>query len=175
MARCRNMKIHLSKPVACMVLYSFLMVCPLNAASNIGVYENNGDLVVSEGEIQQKLLIPSIMKTKSRFQIRIKKSDTTQLSNLGEPSLDAKVEARRIMFKANQAFFSGDLEKTWELIDQAEKLDPGYYRIRNMKGSLLYKLGSRDVARELWKTSLEINPEQPDIKALLDNTKETTK
>lgn len=82
-------------------------------------------------------------------------------------SLADKVKARRLLTEANQAFFRGDLPRSWQLIDQAEGLNPHDHKILSMKGSLLFKTGSKDLAVQLWQSSLQQNPNQPDIAALL--------
>jgi tetratricopeptide (TPR) repeat protein len=137
-------------------------------ANDIKVYENYGDLVIKNGAKQQKLIIPPQMKNHSRFLIRAK-PEGGKLGGVAS-STESKIEARRIMYQANQAFFKGEIEKTWDLIEQAEKLDPEFYRIKSMKGSLLYRIGSKDLAAELWKDSLEKKPDQPEIRALLEKT-----
>jgi tetratricopeptide (TPR) repeat protein len=144
-----------------------------DGANPVEVFENHGDLVLRDGDQQQRLLVPSQMRSHSRFIIRAKRAtDATTARDAAVAagsSTENKVAARRIMYQANQAFFKGEIEKTWELIEQAEKLDPEFYRIKSMKGSLLFKIGSKDLAVELWRESLTKNPNQPEIRAMLEN------
>lgn len=131
------------------------------------VFVNHGDLVLSEDGKMTKFITPRILMENGRFQVRIKRpvAEPKQEAELPavEVSLTDRIEARRIMHDANQAFFDGEIAKTWDLVARAESLDPTYFRIKTMKGSLLFKIGSTDLALEVWRDSLAQNPDQPEI------------
>jgi lipopolysaccharide biosynthesis regulator YciM len=142
------------------------------SSTGIEVFQSYGDLVVREGAEQRRLIIPSEMRSHPRFVIRTKRSnEALALTNpQREPSTEDKVNARKVMYQANQAFFKGEIEKAWQLVEEAENLDPDFYRIKSMKGSLLFKIGSKELAVDLWRDSLTKNPDQPEIRAMLEKT-----
>lgn len=134
------------------------------------VFYDRGDLVLVEGEDVTRFITPRILSEYGRFQLKIhrpkpKSPDVEELP--AERALADRIEARRIMHEANQAFFKGEIARAWELVAQAETLDPSFYRIKTMKGSLLYKIGSKDLAMEVWRESLAQNPDQPEIVLVL--------
>lgn len=137
------------------------------------VYLNQGNLVLEEDGKITKFITPSALSEHGRFQVRIKRPKAAVLPDaVPEPTvepatLSQRIEARRIMNDANAAFFKGDVTKAWDLVVQAENLDPTFYLIKTMKGSLLYKIGSTDLALEVWNESLTQNPDQPEIRQLM--------
>lgn len=137
----------------------------------LDVYENYGDLVLVEKNKVTKFITPKDIHANGSYVVRIKKIDDANNSiDEKTASQEEKIEARRIMFQANQEFFNGNLDKAWDLIEQAEKLDKDFYRIKSMKGSLLYRIGSKDLAVAMWQESLALNPAQPEIVKLLQET-----
>lgn len=138
------------------------------------VFINNGSVVLMEKDKTTKFITPKELLAHGRFEIRIKRPKTAEdqkEETIPTPTLSERIEARRIMHEANQAYFSGDIAKSWDLISQAEKLDPTFYRIKTMKGSLLYKIGSTDLAVEIWTESLAQHPDQPEIVQTLESLK----
>jgi hypothetical protein len=140
---------------------------------NSEVFVNHGSVVLMEQDKTTKFITPKELLAHGRFEIRIKrpKPVEAQPEVIPAPTLSERIEARRIMHEANQAYFSGDIAKSWDLIAQAEKLDPDFYRIKTMKGSLLYKIGSTDLAVEIWTESLAQNPDQPEIVHTIESLK----
>lgn len=135
------------------------------AAATNEVFVNNGSVVLMENDTITKFITPKELLENGRFEIRIKRPKPVEVvaEELPAPTLSERIEARRIMHDANQAYFAGDIQKSWELVAKAEELDPTFYRIKTMKGSLLYKIGSVDLAQEVWQESLAQNPNQPEI------------
>jgi len=137
------------------------------------VYLNQGHLVLEEDGKITKFITPRALSDHGRFQVRIvrPKADLPAEPLPTEPvepaTLSQRIEARRILNDANAAFFKGDVTKAWDLVVQAEKLDPTSYLVKTMKGSLLYKIGSPDLALEIWHESLAQNPDQPEIRQLM--------
>ena len=136
------------------------------------VYVNDGNIVLEEdGKITQ-YIAPKRLLDNGRFQIRINRPKAeviTDPQEVAASTLSDRIEARKIMHDANQAYFKGEIAKTWELVAQAEKLDPNFYRVITMKGSLLYKIGSTELAVEVWMESLAQNPNQPEIAKLIES------
>ncbi len=137
------------------------------------VYVNQGDLVLEEDGKVTKFIAPQKLMDHGRFEIKINRPKVEENEatpvEVAAASLADRIEARRIMHDANQAYFKGEIAKTWELVAQAEKLDPTYYRVITMKGSLLYKIGSTKLAVEVWMESLAQNPNQPEIAKLIES------
>lgn len=134
------------------------------------VYLNEGHIVLEENGVITKFFTPKRLVENGQFSVRIKNPPADTKNNnvdLSKITLDDKIEARRIMHEANQTYFDGKIAKTWELVEKAENLDPTYYRIKTMKGSLLFKIGSAELAREVWQESLQQNPNQPEIVAAI--------
>lgn len=160
-----------------MKYFLLLLLCMslrLEAAGSDGpvldVYENYGDFVLVEKSKVTRFVTPQSIHANGNFTIRIKRNPTAEPVVKAEPSQNDKIEARKLMYNANQAFFSGNFEKAWELVEQAEAKDPSFYRIKSMKASLLYRIGSKDLAVTLWQESLAINPDQPEIVDILKKT-----
>ncbi len=155
---------------------TFLYNSNINAQPNhnnkvLEAYFNNNAVVLEEeGEIT-KFITPKLLSDHGNFQIRISRPKALPEEPKKVITLGDKIEARRIMHEANQTFFNGEIAKTWELVAQAEDLDPDYYRIKTMKGSLLYKIGSKNLALEVWMESLAQNPDQPEILAVIKGQK----
>ncbi len=148
-----------------------------SSATSLEVYENNSDLVLVEPEGPRKLVAPKKLQSNGRYIIRMKKDAAMPVveDKAKEPTQEELISARKYLFDANEAFFKGDLQRAWALIDEAEKLDPENYRIKSMKGSLLYRTGSKDLAIPLWEQSLATNPDQPEIRKILEKSKEELK
>jgi hypothetical protein len=135
------------------------------------VYINNGNLVLEENGKVTQFIIPKKLLDNGRYQIRVKRPAVEKNQPPKETlatTLSDRIEARRIMHDANQAYYKGEIAKTWDLVAKAEKLDPKFYRVITMKGSLLYKIGSEELAAEVWQKSLQQNPDQPEIAKLID-------
>lgn len=133
--------------------------------SNGDVFINHGSIILMENDKATRFITPKALMNHGRFQIRIKRPQEQEanVAAAPQPTLSERIEARRIMHEANQAYFNNDLTKSWELVAKAEQLDPDFYRIKTMKGSLLYKIGSVDLATEVWNESLTQHPDQPEI------------
>lgn len=138
----------------------------------VSVTKSDGDLVLVEKKGTTRLITPSTMFKRGRFSVRVPRPKAVVESpaevKLKTPSVTDRVNAQKYLFAANQAFFDSELDKAWALVDRAEQLDPTDHRIMNMKGSLLYRTGSKDLAVALWKQSLKARPDQPDIKKMLE-------
>lgn len=150
------------------LLLSLPLVSPASApaeeAGKNEVFINHGSIVLMENDAITKFITPKLLMEHGRFEVRIKRPKAEAAPEaLPAATLSERIEARRIMHDANQAYFAGDIAKSWELVTQAEQLDPTFYRIKTMKGSLLYKIGSVDLALEVWQESLLQNPNQPEI------------
>lgn len=130
----------------------------------------DGSIVLMEDDKITKFITPRQLTAAGSFEIVVKRGGNAVAGERApgaEPTEAERIEARRIMYKANQAFFKGDIEGTWDLVEQAEKLDPNYARVLSMKGSLLYKIGSVGLAKYLWNKSLQMDPNQEDIREAL--------
>jgi len=135
----------------------------------LDVYENYGDFVLVEKNKVTRFVTPQSLHANGNFSIRIKRAPAPETVKKEITQAD-RIEARKLMYSANQAFFAGNFEKAWELVEQAEVKDPSFFRIKSMKASLLYRIGSKDLAVALWQESLSLNPDQPEIIEILNKT-----
>ncbi len=167
---CRHFKISslLSLVFACSA--SGVFAADPVTPKSLDVIDNQGDLILIEKDKKTRYITPKEINSTGSFLVKIQRERAKEEEARKAPTQDEKIEARKLMFEANQAFFKGEFQKVWDLIDQAENLDPEFYRIKSMKGSLLYRIGSKDLAVSLWQESLKVNPDQPDIIELLQNT-----
>ena len=147
---------------------SSLLALEAYATEKKDVYYNAGSIVIEDSTGIRKFITPKALIEHGNFNIKIERERIEPEEIPAAVSLKDKIEARRIMYEANQTFFNGEIAKTWDLVKEAEALDPTYYRIKTMKGSLLYKIGSRDLAEKVWLESLEQNPDQPAILSVLN-------
>ena len=83
-----------------------------------------------------------------------------------EESFD-EAKLSELLYRAKTFFKEGLATKAWDFVNEAEELSPNDYRVKAMKGSLLYKSGDYEEAKKYWQESLDRNPEQPKIKKLL--------
>ena len=140
--------------------------------SPVEVIEGRSEIIVYKDGTSRSFIVSPKLLESSRYLIKIgkEKDETGTISSLNISMAD-RVQAQKLLFKANQHFIKGQITKTWELVDAAKKLDPSHYRIKTMEGSLLYQMGSKDLAMTRWQQSLKQNPDQPELVAILkENT-----
>ena len=78
-----------------------------------------------------------------------------------------KTKLAELLHKAKDSYKKGQMGRTWDYVNESEELSPNDARVLAMKGSLLYKIGDNEKAKEYWERSLESNPNQPNIKDFL--------
>ncbi len=76
-----------------------------------------------------------------------------------------------LLFKANFYYNEGQFDKSFDILDEAEKDFPSSEEVKTMKGSLFYVLGAPELAISKWEESIEINPEQEGLKKFLERVK----
>lgn len=138
------------------------------AESPIEVVEGKSEIIVYQNGKARTLIVPPQLIDSSRYFIKLAKDTATdgELS-AGQTSMDERVKAQKLLYEANQQFIKGNITKTWEMVDKAKQLDPNHYRIKTMEGSLLYQMGSKDLAFTRWQESLKQNPDQPELLAVM--------
>jgi len=66
---------------------------------------------------------------------------------------------------AAQAFFNiGQYEKALTILDKAVAQHGSDIQLLDLIGDCYFKLGKKEEALAVWQKSLEINPEQPEVK-----------
>ncbi len=74
----------------------------------------------------------------------------------------------KYIYQAKKLFNSGDKVAAWDLIDRLEEVAKDDYRIKTMKGSLLYQSGDFAGAITYWQESLKLNKNQADVMMMLE-------
>jgi len=69
--------------------------------------------------------------------------------------------------KAKEFYAGGHFKKAWNLLKKAEEMDPKNPIIKTMSGSIQLHLGNIQEAIYYYKESLDIDPNQPDVKKQL--------
>ena len=84
------------------------------------VFFNHGNIVLDEDGKVTRFITPSTLREHGRFQIKIKRPKKKVIPEQKQEApvvtLSDRIEARRIMHDANQAYFKGEVAKTWELV-----------------------------------------------------------
>ena len=83
---------------------------------------------------------------------------------LKSPKLKSDIELDSIIFKAHLLYKDGEYEDAMKLLDMADRNFPDHYKIKTMKGSIFYLMGYPKMAILNWKKSLELNPNQMQVK-----------
>lgn len=81
-----------------------------------------------------------------------------------EPEPD---DTARLIVEANRFYNQGKYYEAQVYIEEVLRRKPKYVRAWVMKGSLLYVQGHKDLAQEAWKSVLEFDPENKQVKDLL--------
>lgn len=138
------------------------------AEKPLEVIEGKSEIVVYQNGKARTLIVPPRMLESSRYFIKLADDDLNGSDlAVGQTTMDQRVQAQKLLFQANQEFIQGNVSRTWELVDKAKQLDPSHYRIKTMEGSLLYRMGSKDLAFKRWGESLQQNPDQPELLAIM--------
>ena len=143
-----------------------------NVTAPLEIVEGKSEIVVYQNGRARTLIVPPRLLESSRYFIKLAKDDKVEGElSAGQISMNQRVKAQKLLYQANQQFIKGNITRTWALVDEAKQLDPNHYRIKTMEGSLLYKMGSKDLAFSRWEESLKQNPDQPELMAILKEAK----
>ncbi len=80
-----------------------------------------------------------------------------------------KAQVTKYILESQSLYADGLYKEAWDRLDLAEEIDSRDYRLKKMKGSLLIEMGDIETGLKYWHESLEIKPNQPDLKSQLKN------
>lgn len=75
-----------------------------------------------------------------------------------------RLQLNKFLLESREFYQHGQLKQAWEMLDLAEEIDKQDYRIMTMKGSILMEMGDPKLGVEYWKKSLQLNPQQADLR-----------
>ena len=88
------------------------------------------------------------------------------------PGFSSNSDPEMLMRWATSLFQKGQLDEALQHLMEAERLDRSNPQIKNMLGSLFYKMEKYDEATNYWKLSLSLNPNQAKVKQFLNKIKD---
>ncbi|MBI4212620.1 MAG: tetratricopeptide repeat protein [Deltaproteobacteria bacterium] len=91
------------------------------------------------------------------------------------PLLESGQSVAALLQQANTLYHEERFQEAFDLVESAYQLEPDNPKVNTMLGSLAYQLGDTEVALKHWKTSLDLNPNQPDVKTLIEKVKKKEK
>lgn len=77
----------------------------------------------------------------------------------------------RLVLEANRLFNRKKFDEALTTIDELLRRKPAHLRGWIMKGSLLYVRGHKDLAKTAWNQALALEPENADVKSILEKYK----
>jgi len=80
-------------------------------------------------------------------------------------------ESDRLILEANRLYNRGKYFEATTYVDQLLRKKPDYARGWIMKGSLMFVQKQNDLAKKAWEKALELEPENGEVKAMLDKLK----
>ncbi|MDN2480543.1 tetratricopeptide repeat protein [Vibrio agarivorans] len=84
------------------------------------------------------------------------------------PSITGDINKAVELSNSAQSLAEGEnFTQALEALESALEHAPNMAETHALKGSVLFKLGDSAGARQAWKRSLELNPNQPDVKDIL--------
>jgi GWxTD domain-containing protein len=89
-----------------------------------------------------------------------------------EPFLDGPNESEGVLYFLGKAVHSlGDFQQALTLYQKYLSRFGMNLEVLNLTGTCHYQLGDKTEALKIWERSLEVNPDQPDIKKLIESLK----
>ncbi len=169
--------------VLSIIVLSTLLSFQLSASEEVlkevtveSVYED-GDYIVLETDAGiQKIKLKEALKNEESYNIKVHerafiKTDKKILKRA--LTLAEKTKLHRLLYSAELSYQKKDFEKAWKLVEKAQRIDPWNTKLINMKGSILFVTGAKELAVEHWKYSLQIKPKQPELATLIVKYSET--
>lgn len=80
-------------------------------------------------------------------------------------------DSDRLVLEANRLFNRKKFDEALSAIDELLRRKPNYIRGWIMKGSVMYVRGHKDLAKTAWNQALAIEPENSDVKSILEKYK----
>ncbi len=77
----------------------------------------------------------------------------------------------RLVLEANRLYYKKKFAESTNVVEELIRRKPTYVRAWIMKGSLMFVRGQRDLAQAAWKQALELEPENGEIKQIMERYK----
>ena len=157
------------------ILFLVLFSAPCLYAG-IVVYEKDEGVTVKVNERRENFVLPNELKNASRFSIIIPQKEEDKKKE-GKDDLERdpasfqkmpKPDLATLLMQANHFYHKKEYKKLLSVLNKAEKFYPKAHRVKTMKGSLFYSLGWKDLAEQQWKSSLDLEPNQPSVRKYMD-------
>ncbi|SMF00046.1 hypothetical protein [Pseudobacteriovorax antillogorgiicola] len=135
------------------------------------IYENNGEMIIETEKGVHRIKIDDALKNESSYDIKLHErnfiDDESQFILRRELSLKEKTKLTRLLFNAKSDYSKRNFEKSLKQVDEALDIDPWNFELFNMKGSIMYMMGSPELALKYWQKSILINENQEKLKSTI--------
>ena len=74
-----------------------------------------------------------------------------------------------LVVQANELYNQGKFQEALSSVDEILRQDPEYVRAHVMRGSLMHVLGEKELAKKSWNKALEIEPNNEELKKLIQS------
>ena len=157
-----------------------------HSAYAASAYEQNGDIVVNQNGELRKFRLPYELQRASSYAIRIEPKRLADPGGGGggnggggsgggnglsqnpeASSAPLPTSLSSLLYRAKRLFAARKYDQAMNTLDVAEQASPQDVSVKNMKGSLFFMRGMKDEARRYWNESLELKPEQANVKTFL--------
>lgn len=93
--------------------------------------------------------------------------DTLPDQKSAKTPVEAPAEASKYVLYAQTYFFERKYDRAIAEVDRAIEIEPDSAVAHSLKGSIHFKRGETDKAKKSWQRSLELDPNQEDVKKAL--------
>lgn len=138
-----------------------------SSAQAFEVTENRDSIIINHPTRSVILKIPPAMQGSDSYRITVLPRLVYGGGGPGSGKPLSTQEVSALVHRANKQFNEGDLDGAMENLLAAYDGAPQNTRVCNMIGSIYYKMGQFDAAREFWQRSLNTNPKQPQVESYL--------
>ena len=160
--------------------------------AGVVIYKKEKDIIVKGNEQREQFVLPETFKNASRYNIIIpakkkkvaeKKVEEVEKKLKEKPAVKEEDSKRvvasqgketfkpdlpTLLLEANDLYHKKKYKRLLSILNRAEKFYPKNSHIKTMKGSLFYSLGWKDLATQNWKNSLDIEPNQPEVRMYME-------
>lgn len=136
------------------------------------VYEDGNDVVIVTDTGVRRINGKDRITTNSSYEIMVENRPVEYKDLTSDEYIrQKKAKVSRLLFEAQNLFKRSQFSESWSLVDQAEKLSPRNPKVLVMKGSLLYRAKSTELALQYYEAALKIDPSQSQVKVLIGKLK----
>lgn len=152
-----------------LVILSILLILT-SPAFAIDVIESGDSLIIKHPIRSHVLKLPPDMQGDASYSVTILPHIRYQNGGTEENHL-SREEVQALIGRAQKFYSDGNLNEALDVLSTAYASAPQNTRICNMLGSVYFKLGDNEQARQFWQQSLEISPGQTRVKEYLEKAK----